>query len=345
EQEYCFWHVLVRDVAYRQIPRAARAAVHRLSGQWIERIAGERVSDHAELLVHHCCQALELTRAMGRETDDLEVQASRFLVLAGDRALRLDTGKALSYYRRALDLLPVGDINRARALAGAAEAAALAGRTAEAEVGYGEAIAEFRAQGDDAEAGEALVKLSVIARDRGDTDLARSLLAEAVELLERVPPGPELILAYTQTARYSHFQGPPEQCLEWAEKAMTTAAELGIEGHAVRAQLWREFTRFARGDVGAVDELKETLRIGLESGLEQDRAAAYLALLDVAWWTEGPDAGLDVYRSGIDFTERRGMTYYAMYLKGESVWPLFDSGRWDDLLHVADETLDWHRRP
>src|SRR5262249_9807411 len=156
EQEYCFWHVLVRDVAYRQIPRAARAAVHRLSGQWIERIAGERVSDHAELLVHHYCQALELTRAMGRETDDLEVQASRFLVLAGDRALRLDIGKALSYYRRALDLLPVGDINRARALAGAAEAAALAGRTAEAEVGYGEAIAEFRAQGDDAEAGEAL---------------------------------------------------------------------------------------------------------------------------------------------------------------------------------------------
>jgi class 3 adenylate cyclase/tetratricopeptide (TPR) repeat protein len=343
EEEYSFWHVLVRDVAYRQIPRAARAAVHRSSAEWIERTSGERVTDHAEFLAHHYCQALELTRAMGAETADLEAQASRFLVLAGDRALRLDIAKALSYYRRALKLLPVGGANRGHALAGAAEATALAGRTAEAEVGYGEAIAEFRAQANDSAAGEALVKLAVIARDRGETELARSLLAEAVELLERVPPGPELILAYTQTARYHHFQGPPEQCLEWAEKAITTAKELGIEGHAVRARLWREFTRFARADVGALDELRETLRIGLESGLEQDRAAVYLGILDVAWWSEGPDAGLDVYRAGINFTERRGMTYYAMYLKGESVWPLFDSGRWDELLQIAKELVDWDR--
>lgn len=344
EDEYCFWHVLVRDVAYRQIPRAARAAMHRSSAEWIERIAGERVTDHAELLAHHYIQALELARAAGADVDELEGQTSRFLVLAGDRALRLDIGKAASYYRRALELLPVGDPKRANALAGAAEAAALAGHSSEAEAGYAEAITGFRAQGNDSAAGEALVKLAVIVRDRGETERARSLLAKAVELLERAPPGPQLVLAYTQTARYHHFQGPPEQCLRWADKAMATAKKLGIEGHAVRASLWREFTRFARGDVGALEELKEALRIGLELGLEEDRAAFYLGLLDVAWWTEGPTAGLDVYRTGINFTERRGMTYYTMYLKGESVWPLFDSGQWDELLRIAHEVVEWDRR-
>ena len=345
EGEYCFVHVLVRDVAYRQIPRAARAAMHRSSAGWIEQLAGERVvTDHAELLAHHYTQALELARSAGSDVGDLEVQASRALVLAGDRALRLDIGKAASYYSQALELLPLSDPKRANALAGAAEAAALLGRSSEAEAGYTEAIVGFRAHGDHSAAGEALVKLAVVVRDRGEAERARSLLAEATELLERAPPGPELVLAYTQTARYHHFQGPPEQCLLWAGKAIRTAKALGIEGHAVRAGVWREFTRFARGDVGAVEDLKSALRIGLELGLEEDRAALYLSLLDVAWWTEGPTAGLGVYRTGINFTERRGMTYYTMYLKGESVWPLFDSGQWDEVLRVADEVVEWDRK-
>jgi tetratricopeptide (TPR) repeat protein len=38
------------------------------------------------------------------------------------------------------------------------------------------------------------------------------------------------------------------------------------------------------------------------------------------------------------------MTYYTMYLKGESVWPLFDSGQWDQVLRVADEVVEWDRK-
>ena len=34
EVEYAFWHALVRDVAYGQIPRAARAERHR-AAEWI----------------------------------------------------------------------------------------------------------------------------------------------------------------------------------------------------------------------------------------------------------------------------------------------------------------------
>ena len=42
EAEYAFWHVLVRDVCYSQIPRVDRAARHRAAAAWIERKAGER---------------------------------------------------------------------------------------------------------------------------------------------------------------------------------------------------------------------------------------------------------------------------------------------------------------
>ena len=52
EAEYGFWHALVRDVAYGQIPRASRAERHQQAAVWIERKAGERVEDLADLLAH-----------------------------------------------------------------------------------------------------------------------------------------------------------------------------------------------------------------------------------------------------------------------------------------------------
>jgi class 3 adenylate cyclase/tetratricopeptide (TPR) repeat protein len=341
EEEYSFWHALVRDVAYRQLPRAARAAKHRAAADWIERIAGDRVGDHAELLVHHYGEALELARAAREGVQDLEEQLKRFLVLAGERALPLDVTKAESFYRQALELLPQGDPQRPNVLARAAEAAALAGRYPEAEAGYVEAIREFRARGNGLRAGEALVKLGAIVRDRGEQQRAGSLLTEAVELLEREPPSAELVLAYTHAARYYHFSWGPEQALEWEEKAIDTARELGSEGLATHALAERGGDRIELGDLGGLNDLKEALRIGLELGLGEETALVYAILGDFVWWTEGPSAGLNVYRAGIDFTARRGMTYYTTYLKGESVRPLFELGEWDALLGIVGELVDW----
>ena len=65
EEEYGFWHLLVRDVAYSQIPRAQRAAKHVGAAAWIEAKAGERVEDMAEVLAYHTGEALTLARAAG----------------------------------------------------------------------------------------------------------------------------------------------------------------------------------------------------------------------------------------------------------------------------------------
>ena len=52
ETEYAFRHVLVRDVAYGQIPRRERAAKHLAVAGWIE-ISRRTGEDHAEMLAHH----------------------------------------------------------------------------------------------------------------------------------------------------------------------------------------------------------------------------------------------------------------------------------------------------
>ena len=150
QAEYSFGHLLIRDVAYQQIPRAARVRKHRTAAAWIERLAGDRVTDHAEILAHHYGQALQLAKAAGLDDDmrELEAQARRFLIMAGDRALELDARKAEAFYRQALELCPPRHPDRARLLEKTAEAALVGGRLSEAQRDFEEAIVEFRAQGE-----------------------------------------------------------------------------------------------------------------------------------------------------------------------------------------------------
>ena len=92
EDEYAFWHVLARDVAYAPLPAPRRAARHVAAARWIESKAGDRVEDVAQILAHHHATALELAVAVGDEAlaAELRPSALRFLLLAGKRALGLD---------------------------------------------------------------------------------------------------------------------------------------------------------------------------------------------------------------------------------------------------------------
>jgi predicted ATPase len=86
ESEYGFWHLLVRDVCYAQIPRAARAARHRAVAGWLEERAGERAEDLADVLAHHYQAALELTRATGQAVDTTELETKRPLTCEREEA-------------------------------------------------------------------------------------------------------------------------------------------------------------------------------------------------------------------------------------------------------------------
>jgi predicted ATPase/class 3 adenylate cyclase len=346
QPEYSFWHLLVRDVAYGQIPRAARAAKHRAAAQWIERIAEERVTDHAEILAHHYGQALELMRAAGSaaEARELEPTTRRFLVMAGDRAFALDAAKAEDYYRRALQLLPPGQPERAAVLTKAAEAGFLTGRFAEAEQSYEEAIAELRAQGNALGVGGTMVSLALVHGFRGETERARTLLTEVVELLEREPPGPELAQAYAQIAREHMLSARHKECVEWAQKALSLAEKRSLEAVAVMARQFRGVSRCQLGDLGGLDDLRQALDESLELGLGQESVRAHINLGGNVWWIEGPSKGLEVHRAGIAFGERRGITGPVLWTKGETLWMLFDLGDWDELMRLADELIEWDRR-
>jgi tetratricopeptide (TPR) repeat protein len=329
ETELAFGHGLVRDVAYSQIPRAARASKHEAAARWIEGIAGERVEDHAELLAHHYREALALARAAGVETQTLEDGARRFLWLAGERAFAIDAERSDAYFEEALRLTPPGHPDRGRLLTAWAEAS-----ERDSVPLLEEAIADLRAAGDEIGCGKAMLVLSHSHWFRGNSPASNALLDDAVDLLEQHEPGPELAHAYSLCAGRSAIGGVPEDGLEWAEKGIALAERLGLENFVQRSRQFRGIARCELGDYGGIDELRESLRVSVERGLTREANIGFNNYGSWVWLTKGASDALPVYREGIAFNERRGRR--ALWHRAEATWPLFDAGLWDEILEIAE---------
>ena len=340
--EYAFWHGLVADVAYGQLPRAARAVKHRAVAEWLERVGQGRLSDLAELLAHHATRALDLARATGLEDDqELAAAAARALVLAGERASRLDAVRAESSYRRALELLPEGREGRAEALFGAASMASVLGRIADAERDFELALSGFLATGDRVGMGDAMVVFSRFLARRGETARSRALAEEAVTVLEAEPPSMALAWAYTNMASQSHLASDFQHGQEWADKALALGAELGHDDELVVALQYRGASRSELGDPGGLDDMREALRVGLDRGLGEGVSIAYNNLADQLWLREGPHAALPVWRDMAEFARVRGFATEELWAKAGIMQSLFDIGGWDEALQIADGIRSW----
>jgi DNA-binding SARP family transcriptional activator len=338
QEEHAFLHVVVRDVAYEQIPKARRAQKHATAGAWIEQLAGERVLDHAELIAYHYVTALEYGG-----NGELPAKASRFLTLAGDRSVLLNLVAAEQFYRRALELVPEGDPERGNLLARIARTAADAGRLADAERLYEQAVAELRRAGDARALGGALTSLYRVLWLRGAGREARSVFAEALRILERAPDGPELAAAYIALTRACPLSERPRRAIKWAERAIALARRLELHNYTVHGLAYRGYARCESNDLGGVDDLREAVRLGLEAGVGTETANAYNNLADWVALTKGPQSSLGLYAEGIEIAGRRGLERVAYWLRMSKLERLFELGDWDGLLRLADELVTWDR--
>jgi class 3 adenylate cyclase/tetratricopeptide (TPR) repeat protein len=340
DHEFGFWHVLVRDVCYGQIPRAARASRHRLAAAWIEEKAGERVEDLADVLAYHYQAALELSEAAGvaEQQEELRAQIVRYLILAGERALSLDIGQAERQLARALDLCPEDAPQRALLLERLGQATQQLGRLRDARQMLERALALHRAAGDVVAAGRVLTRIANIVHRLGDPQ-CEGLFAEAVQLLESRPAGPELVAAYTYAAGRRMFTDDDAEAIAGADRALALAAEVGLPEPAFALHI-RGLARCHLGDARGVDDLREALRLALEQGLGRETAVIQGNLSGATWVFQGPAAALEVLEDAIAFSERRGMT--EMVMQNRSGVPSFraELGRVEEALAEAGPLAD-----
>jgi predicted ATPase/class 3 adenylate cyclase len=102
DEEFCFKHALIREVAYGRLPKAARRERHATVANYLEGKAGSG-TDGAAILAHHW-----------REAGDSE-RAVRYLLSAAEQAGRgWATAEAIALYNQALELIPEDDEGRRR---------------------------------------------------------------------------------------------------------------------------------------------------------------------------------------------------------------------------------------
>jgi class 3 adenylate cyclase/tetratricopeptide (TPR) repeat protein len=123
QREYIFKHVLTRDVAYESLPRRDRIDAHTNVAGWLERTAGERVVEFAELLAYHYLTAAGLAQeTRGAAPDGTRSSAMRWLLRASHDSLRrLGIRKAQRFAEQAIELA-ASDAERVDALEAMAEA-------------------------------------------------------------------------------------------------------------------------------------------------------------------------------------------------------------------------------
>jgi class 3 adenylate cyclase len=334
ESEYSFWHLLVRDVAYSQIPRAQRSRRHRAAAEWIERKAGERVEDLAEVLAHHYLQALELADAAGdtAEAEELAAPARRFLALAGERALGLDTAQAEARLARALELTPPGGPERARLLVRWADAVAQAGRSREAAEAIDEALPVLRASTGTEVTARALQLRSRVSLRAGDGQHV-ALAAEAVRLLEQEQPSEELVAAYAQLASAETLAGAYAEGIATADRAIALAARLGVPEPA-RARGYRGYNRVFLGDRDGLVEMEAAMAL-LDPASGRDLLAIRNNLAIARYPLQGPARSLAEFEDAIEFAEQRGLGEASAALGANCPALLAELGHLDDALERA----------
>ena len=338
EDEFTFWHILVRDVAYAQIPRAQRAARHRRAAGWIEETAGERVGDHADILAHHYLQALELGGLAGEDADASRAAAARYLFLAGRRASQMDRTRGAAIFRQALDLVPPDSIEAAETHYQLAGNYFGQGRQIEAAAEAEAAVGTFTERGELVRAAEAMAFWSTINRHLANMERSRQLLTDARRILEGQPHSPELARVYSAMGGDAMLRSQYPESERYSQLAIDLAEEIGQPHLKIRPLQYRAWARWDAGDAdGAVADIQESIDLGHRIGETGETAVGYNNYGGMRWMREGPEAGLETYREGIAFSSRRGGEGLSLWSKGETTWCLYDLGRWDELIEIAGE--------
>jgi class 3 adenylate cyclase/tetratricopeptide (TPR) repeat protein len=336
ESEYAFRHILVRDVAYGQIPRAARADKHRAAAEWIESLG--RPEDNAETVAHHYLTALELMKAAGRPRDDVAEATRRALREAGNRALGLEAARpAAAFFGSALELWPEGDPERAHLLLrlGIAKANASAGGREELEA----ARDLLLAAGDRVAAAEAEARLGGVFWSELDRDRAFVHMERATALVADAPPSPAKASVYAQSARMLTLAEEREQALELGRQALEMAESLGLE--RLRVTILSSsvgMLRVGRGDPGGLADLELAVELAEElRSPEVVRAQMNLAsmLVDSGELTRA----FGVYEAGRRNAARFGEVYRGRWLEAEQALEFFWTGRWEQALKRVEDFL------
>ena len=333
ETEYAFKHLLVRDVAYGQVPRADRAEKHLRTAEWIESLG--RPEDHAEMVANHYASGLELARAARQEVGAFLERARVAFRDAGARAATLHALPAAErYYADALELTPADDPEPPISCSSSDTSAGSARRRVATR-------SKPRWRGSSR-------AVNASARPRPSSSWPRSSgargartewtrhMERARSLVAGTPASRIQAAVLTEASRYEMLANHSDAAVELGREAMQMAEELGLED--LRAQALNNVgsARGNAGDPAGLAEVEESIKIAKRINLifevlrgMNNAAAQHVIAADL----EGRDEQIRELRV---LAERYGYRGFLRFLDGgPGIESPYHLGNWDESLRAA----------
>ena len=216
ELAYIFKHVVTQEATYESLPFATRSRLHTQIGEYIEQTYAGSLDLYIPILAHHFERGLD------------ETKKRRYLLLAAaDAYQKYAHEAAISYYERALPLVPTAE--KVAVMLKLGEALQPVGRWAEAEALLQEALTLAREQNDLHGRSTCQLAIAELLRRQGRFDEAAARLERAranfAELADEAGMGQTLHAAGTLVAQ----QGDYEQAQALYEASLEIRRRLADE--------------------------------------------------------------------------------------------------------------------
>jgi class 3 adenylate cyclase/tetratricopeptide (TPR) repeat protein len=334
ETAFRFKHVLVRDAAYREIAKSLRATLHEQFADWLEEIAGQRVTEYEEILGYHLEESYRYRVELGVLDDEIRTlgdRAASRLAAAGRRAgARGDVGAAANLLGRAAALFSAASSERIEVLLELVEPLAVAGRAAEAEAFAAEAIRAADQLGDERLTIRARIEEAwLVVHTQGERSTEASTLREAeaaIPAFERLGDDTGVARASEVVAMVHYYYGrlsdaaaASERGFRYAERAADAQQQGNHRLVRTVAAQWG-FTPLDRVEAMLEDDLawaRANSSLGIEAKTTLRRSVVRVARGD-------PAEGEALFARGMSYCSDLGMALWAAGFVGCWIWGLTD---------------------
>jgi DNA-binding CsgD family transcriptional regulator/tetratricopeptide (TPR) repeat protein len=258
-----------------------------------------------------------------------------FAPAAGARAASVGAHReAAAQYARALRFADgLGLIPKAELLERRAYACFLSDQLDEAIHAQERALKYHRKLGDLRKEADSLRSLSRLLRFVGRVEEAADAGQQAVALLEALPPGRELAMAYNNLSHLYVAIEEAERTIAWGTRALELAARLDDTENLVYALTNIGVADYLAG--AGSEKLELSLKRALEAGLEEPAGRAFLSL--VVWPLRQRSYELvDRYiGAGVEYCTDRGLDLWRLYLLACRARSELDRGSWTEAVNSA----------
>jgi tetratricopeptide (TPR) repeat protein len=202
-----------------------------------------------------------------------------------------------------------------------------------------ELLREYRALGDRLREGDTHRWLSRLAWFEADNDRAEEEAGRAIELLERLPPGRELAMAYSNKAQLRALASDRAAATHWGQRAIALAERLGEAEILVHALNNVGVVSLQRGAREGQAPLERSLALAVDAGLEEHIARAHTNLGSCAVQIRDYPLADRHLNAGIAYSREHDLDSWVPYMTGWRARSQLDQGNWDAAAESAVEVL------